>query len=42
MYSKKPNRYKKTVLKSDEEKNMKFKSVENKVNPFSLDHYTDE
>ena len=21
---------------------MKFKSVENKVNPFSLDHYTDE
>ena len=43
MYSKKPNRYKKTVLKSDEEKtNMKFKSVENKANPFSLDHYTDE
>lgn len=21
---------------------MKFKSVENKTNPFSLDHYTDE
>ncbi len=42
MYSKKPNRYKKTVLKSDEEKNMKFKGVENKANPFSLDHYTDE
>ena len=35
--------YKKTVLKSDKEKIiMKFKGVENKANPFSLDHYTDE
>lgn len=35
--------YKKTALKGDKEQIiMKFKYVENKANPFSLDHYTDE